>query len=96
MMTVLYYTGAAAIEDCLPCPGGHYCEQEGQLGPTGECSAGYYCPANDTTIASNPTGFMCPVGYYCHQGNSDKKTNNTIKIIYHQGNSHKKGKIAKI
>ena len=25
-----------------------------------------------------------------HQGNSDKKTNNTIKIIYHQGNSDKK------
>ncbi|CAG2223568.1 unnamed protein product [Mytilus edulis] len=68
---VSYVNGAGAVEDCLPCPGGYYCDQEAQTGPTGLCDAGYYCPANDTTISPTPSGFMCPVGYYCPQGSAE-------------------------
>lgn len=65
------FLGAGAVEDCLPCPGGYYCDQEAQTGPTGLCDAGYYCPANDTTISPTPSGLMCPVGYYCPQGSAE-------------------------
>lgn len=66
-----FYLGAGAVEDCLPCPGGYYCDKEGMTGPTGKCSAGYYCPANDTTISPTPSGLKCQVGYYCPEGSAE-------------------------
>lgn len=40
------------VKDCLLCPPGQYCGQEGQSQPTGLCSPGYYCVRG--AIASKP------------------------------------------
>ncbi|XP_071497013.1 uncharacterized protein [Diadema antillarum] len=66
--TIRYTEGAAGVGDCLPCPGGYYCETPGKTNATGQCSAGYYCPANETITAPSPGAFRCPVGHYCPVG----------------------------
>ncbi|RUS80922.1 hypothetical protein EGW08_011303, partial [Elysia chlorotica] len=69
--TIRNSTGGRAETDCLPCPGGYYCDQDGQVGAAGQCSQGYYCPANATVISPTPSNYLCPVGYYCPTGSPD-------------------------
>ena len=68
---VLLFSGGRAESDCLPCPGGYYCDQDGQVAAAGQCSQGYYCPANATVISPTPSNYLCPVGYYCPTGSPD-------------------------
>ncbi|XP_023933583.1 fibrillin-2 [Lingula anatina] len=71
------------LADCSPCPGGYYCAGEGLTGPTGLCSAGYFCvraawssepsdydnyTTGDCLCPSTVTGGECQPGYYCPQG----------------------------
>nr|XP_006824589.1 PREDICTED: multiple epidermal growth factor-like domains protein 11-like [Saccoglossus kowalevskii] len=63
--------GATGIDDCSPCPGGHYCSGYGQTSETGLCYARFYCPANDTTSHPEPGHLKCPVGHYCLNGTTE-------------------------
>ena len=58
------------MDDCSACPGGYYCEDDGQTEPAGDCAAGFYCPANHSTIVPTPAEFECPVGHYCLNGSA--------------------------
>ena len=65
-------TGLTRPQECLPCPGGYYCEGSGNTQPTGPCSAGYYCryKAETATPIDEITGGICPRGGYCPEGSS--------------------------
>ncbi len=54
--------GAGAEADCRGCAAGRFGNTTGMTSPlcTGECRAGYYCPANSTL----PTAVPCPGGRY--------------------------------
>ncbi|XP_078539496.1 uncharacterized protein LOC144824222 [Lissotriton helveticus] len=58
-------------QDCLPCPGGHFCDEAGQSAPQGLCSAGFFCPPGQTS--ASPAAFRCPLGFYCPTGSSSPK-----------------------
>ena len=51
---------------CKLCTTGKYCEVPGLAAPTGNCSAGYYCPPGQAV--SQPLNFICPVGLHCPVG----------------------------
>ncbi|KAE8591947.1 hypothetical protein XENTR_v10018612 [Xenopus tropicalis] len=61
-------TGGFSLESCIPCYAGYFCAGVGMSSPTGECSAGFYCPANFTSVS--PTAFLCPKGHYCSAGSA--------------------------
>ncbi|XP_023933458.1 uncharacterized protein LOC106181652, partial [Lingula anatina] len=65
-----YYnaTMARSLSDCLPCPGGQYCERQGLDYPTGLCSPGWYCSGNSSAANTTVSGGQCQPGYYCPQG----------------------------
>ncbi|CAH1797049.1 unnamed protein product [Owenia fusiformis] len=69
--TLRNVTGGAALEDCLPCTGGSYCETSGLSQPTGLCQRGYYCPSNHSTTTKTPTELPCTPGHYCPEGSSE-------------------------
>lgn len=58
--------GGVSEDDCMACPGGFYCKFDGLTDVTGPCSAGYYCPVNETIISPDPGEFLCPVGFFCN------------------------------
>ena len=60
--------GAKSQDECYPCEGGHYCHGTNNTASTGQCSEGFYCPAEDSISQRNPTGKECPAGYYCPEG----------------------------
>ena len=66
-------TNLQSADDCSPCDAGQHCSSDGLLEPSGNCSAGFYCPEGsmssygETTYAKNHT---CPVGSYCPQGSA--------------------------
>mmetsp|Transcript_13452 Transcript_13452/g.20357 ORF Transcript_13452/g.20357 Transcript_13452/m.20357 type:complete len:4776 (+) Transcript_13452:55-14382(+) len=64
--------GLIKITQCLPCPPGKYCDTLGQVQPSGDCDAGYYCIENAFTAAPQgpPTGGLCPRGGFCPKGSS--------------------------
>ena len=51
-----------------PCPGGQYCEGDGNIQPTGNCSAGFYCSGSAETWNDTVHGGQCEPGYYCPEG----------------------------
>lgn len=53
---------------CVPCEGGKYCNSSGASTVTGDCAAGYYCPASASISDPRPTGYECPAGHYCPPG----------------------------
>ena len=57
-----YSKGKVDISQCLICPSGYYCGQEGTINPT-PISAGLYSPNQGLT--SELSAFLCPPGYYC-------------------------------
>ncbi len=66
-------TGRASINDCMPCPGGEFCDVPGMSASGGQCDAGYFCltsspyqkpPIDDT---SGKFG-ICPEGKFCTIG----------------------------
>ncbi|XP_063291751.1 zonadhesin-like [Pelobates fuscus] len=61
-------TGGFSAESCVPCYAGYFCATGGLSSPTGECAAGFYCPANVTSVS--PTAFLCPRGHFCPSGAS--------------------------
>lgn len=58
---------------CLSCPPGEYCEEDGLTEPTGSCYGGFYC-LGGATKPNNPvedaTGGPCPLGFRCPNGTS--------------------------
>ena len=58
--------GRNSENDCVDCPEGMFCAQEGLDAPSGDCSAGYYCEAGSIESTSR----KCGVGNYCPQGSS--------------------------
>jgi len=59
----------SAADDCVPCPAGYYCDQNGISDVTGkECSGGFYCPGGQSS--PNPAGYECMVGFMCPAGSS--------------------------
>lgn len=64
--------GGQSLNDCLQCTAGSYCFGIGLVYPTGNCSAGYYCPIGQTV--SSPPEFVCPEGFYCPEGYSSPQS----------------------
>eukprot|EP00750_Incisomonas_marina_P016607 INCI19214.1.p1 GENE.INCI19214.1~~INCI19214.1.p1 ORF type:complete len:6126 (+),score=1170.25 INCI19214.1:309-18686(+) len=58
--------------DCLPCPGGDYCEGVGNGDTDGPCDAGYFCIGNATTATPTDgiTGGNCETGEVCPAGST--------------------------
>lgn len=63
-------TNLTSLASCQPCPGGQFCDQEGQWQPTGPCNAGYVCygGASTSSPTDGVTGSVCPAGGYCQLG----------------------------
>ncbi|CAB1347527.1 unnamed protein product, partial [Coregonus sp. 'balchen'] len=59
-------SGGSTVDDCQPCPPGHYCNQTGLAEPSGQCAAGYYCPGGQST--DRPSQHVCGVGHFCEEG----------------------------
>ena len=59
--------------DCIQCPGGQYCGQEGLSSPQDNCDGGYYCVlgADRPSPTDGVTGDICPPGAYCPTGSND-------------------------
>lgn len=64
--------------ECTPCPGGKYCDTQGQQTESGTCSPGYYCLGNSSSATPNVAngnyprnGGVCPIGSYCPLGSSN-------------------------
>ncbi|EDV28435.1 uncharacterized protein TRIADDRAFT_51343 [Trichoplax adhaerens] len=51
---------------CLRCLPGRACTQSGLSAPDKNCSAGFYCPGNQST--ATPFDYVCPKGNYCPEG----------------------------
>ena len=63
--------GLVEEDDCLPCTEGQYCASPGLSNPTGNCSAGYYCPLGSFTSIGETVYspyHICPPGSYCPKG----------------------------
>ncbi|XP_064629300.1 uncharacterized protein LOC135488587 [Lineus longissimus] len=63
--TLRNFTLGKTLSDCFPCTPGYFCEGTSLLGPTGDCSEGYYCPEGAGVNVSAPVGYLCPAGHYC-------------------------------
>eukprot|EP01135_Chromosphaera_perkinsii_P005913 Nk52_evm8s371 gene=Nk52_evmTU8s371 len=63
-------TGNIKSGDCLLCTPGSYCETTGLAKPTGQCTAGYYCPAGQNV--PNPPAFVCQAGHMCPTGSASQ------------------------
>lgn len=59
-------SGNKQLKDCLECQEGKYCTGWGLHYPSGNCSAGFYCPSGQNS--SNPEEYRCTPGYYCPEG----------------------------
>ncbi|XP_031989756.1 SCO-spondin-like isoform X5 [Corvus moneduloides] len=59
--------GRRNVQECQPCPGGHFCNGSGQRAPSGQCSPGFYCAsgAQTPTPTDGLSGAPCPVGHFC-------------------------------
>ena len=66
-------SGLGTLDECTACPPGNYCSGTALTSPTGNCSAGYYCPQGSENqfgkviYAQNNT---CPAGFYCPVGSA--------------------------
>ena len=58
----------AELGDCHPCPGGEYCEGQGNAAPTGNCTEGWYCQGGADAPNTTTNGGRCQPGYYCPLG----------------------------
>ena len=68
-----YYnlTKARNESNCIPCPGGEYCDSAGLAKPTGLCSEGWYCTGGSWSSMPNSTiegGGYCIAGEFCPEG----------------------------
>ncbi|XP_072885876.1 uncharacterized protein [Hemitrygon akajei] len=65
-------SGVTSRNECLPCPGGKYCESQGQSNVSGDCSAGFYCVSSSRSAfpLDGSMGAPCPVGHYCPAASS--------------------------
>ncbi|OXB81274.1 UNVERIFIED_CONTAM: hypothetical protein H355_014318 [Colinus virginianus] len=68
--------GRRTLSACQPCPSGFYCEGPGLSAPTGECwegdcAEGFWCRigARVRNPQDGESGFPCPPGHYCPEGN---------------------------
>lgn len=61
-----------SLGDCIDCPGGKYCQGDGNSAPTGNCSAGWYCSGGADSPNTTTNGGKCQPGYYCPEGNKNK------------------------
>jgi len=48
--------GLQNVSSCTLCTAGKYCEGEGLLEPSGNCSAGYYCGGGSSSMEPNDNG----------------------------------------
>ena len=48
---------------------GYYCSGTGLIRESALCTAGYYCPAGETT--PTPATYVCPLGFECPTGSPD-------------------------
>ena len=59
---------ARNVTTALDCPGGMYCEGEGNSAPTGNCTAGWYCTGGADKTNTTTHGGECQPGYFCPEG----------------------------
>ncbi|KAK2153848.1 hypothetical protein LSH36_283g03001 [Paralvinella palmiformis] len=62
---------ADSVLDCLPCPGGLYCEGQANTVPSGNCTGGWYCSGGADSPNTTTYGGQCQSGYYCPEGSTD-------------------------
>lgn len=60
------------VSQCQPCTSGKYCNSLHQTAVTGDCTAGHYCLASQTsptpTGTSSTGGGQCPRHHWCATG----------------------------
>lgn len=61
-------TGSTSSSACTSCTAGSYCEGFGNSAVTGDCEAGFYCPAGQKV--KRPISNICSAGYKCPTGSS--------------------------
>ncbi|CEM36103.1 unnamed protein product [Vitrella brassicaformis CCMP3155] len=61
--TFMPWEGNIAEQDCLLCPAGLYCPEEGMAVPGGPCANGTYCSEGGISAS----GDVCPQGHFCAQ-----------------------------
>ncbi|KAJ8368244.1 hypothetical protein SKAU_G00082720 [Synaphobranchus kaupii] len=66
------YQPSVGQKECELCPAGFVCPKEGNISPTGPCSAGFLCFGGSPLPSPNDkvTGAQCPPGFYCPVGSS--------------------------
>ncbi len=59
--------GLSLKSQCIPCPGGHYCDAVSLTSPSGVCEPGYFClsGAISPRPLSSAINGPCPAGFYC-------------------------------
>ena len=82
-------TGISAVDYCLPCTAGYYCNVRGQTEPTGMCNEGYYCPKGQRD--PTPPEFVCTPGHFCIEGSPDEVgcPPGTFQSLFGQSNCSK-------
>ena len=61
-----------AVDDCIDCTPGFYCDREGLSEVSGPCNAGYFCTGGATLAVETVNGGMCRDGFYCPEGISNQ------------------------
>ena len=84
-------TGQTTDSSCVACPGGSYCEGNGNSWPTGLCSPGWYCSGSATSSMTTTHGDQCQPGYYCPEGSEDPRKCDGGKFCDDAGLSEPKG-----
>eukprot|EP00118_Oscarella_pearsei_P024289 m.302951 g.302951 ORF g.302951 m.302951 type:complete len:256 (+) comp40832_c0_seq1:8763-9530(+) len=51
---------------CRNCTAGQFCASVGLAAPSGNCSAGFYCPGGQAM--SSPSEYECQAGFFCPEG----------------------------
>lgn len=58
-------TGAQAVADCQACPGGYFCDEQGQTDYTKSCTAGYLYYSYPTVILLVTAVMYCKILLRC-------------------------------
>ena len=77
------YQSSSAQTDCVPCPIGYFCPDEGLPVPR-LCPAGYVCDVSGIGVIQQP----CPEGHFCLEGTATTGTYCNKRNLYTRNAKH--------